>query len=241
MVHITRLEAPWFLKASKKDYKWTVRASPGPHPISRSIPLGLLLRDYLRVASTLKESKKIISDGSVLVDGRIRRDYKFPVGLMDVISIPKANLYFRVIPDKARLLKPIKISEDESGFKLVRLMNKTLTKNGRFQLNLEDGRNILLSDSSSDLIKIPTLTTLKLSIPKQEILGTFPIKEESYVMAIGGKNAGIIGQLKKLQSASYKTRRYSIVIIKSADGSEYETNLENLMVIGQEKPEIKVE
>ncbi|ABP94280.1 MULTISPECIES: 30S ribosomal protein S4e [Metallosphaera] len=241
MTHITRLEAPWFLRASKKEYKWTVRASPGPHPLGKSIPLGLLLRDYLAFTSSLKESKKIISDGKVLVDGRVRRDYKYPVGLMDVIAIPHADLYLRIVPDRARLLKPVKISEEESKFKLVRLLNKTLVKGGLLQFNLEDGRNLLISKESTEMFKLPTLTTLKISIPNQEILGVYGFKENVYVMAVGGKNAGIIGQLKRIQTSPYKTRRYSIVVIRSPDGSEYETNLENAMVIGEEKPEVKVE
>ncbi|AEB96057.1 MULTISPECIES: 30S ribosomal protein S4e [Metallosphaera] len=241
MTHITRLEAPWFLKASKKEYKWTVRASPGPHPLRRSIPLGLLVRDYLSFATTLKESKKIISDGKVLVDGRVRRDYKYPVGLMDVISIPHAGLHYRIVPDKARLLKPIKISEEEAKFKLVRLTGKSIIKGGLYQLHLEDGRNILLGNENSELSKIPTLSTLKVSIPVQSILSVYQMREGAQVMAIGGKNAGAIGQVKKIQIAPYKAKKYSIVIIRNPSGAEYETNLANAMVIGEENVEVRVE
>ncbi len=207
----------------------------------RSIPLGLLLRDYLKFTTSLNESKKIISDGKVLVDGRIRRDFKYPVGLMDVVSIPHADMYFRIVPDKVRLLKAVKVSEEESKFKLIRLLNKTLVPGGLLQLNLEDGRNIIVNKETGDLVKQPTLSTFNISLPGQEVRGVYTFKENAYVMAIGGKNAGMIGQLKRIQTSPYKTRRYSIVVIRGSSGVEYETNLENAMVVGDEKPEIKVE
>jgi small subunit ribosomal protein S4e len=241
MPHITRLNAPWFLRLSKKEYKWTVKPIPGPHPLSRSIPLGILLRDYLGIASNLRESKKIISDGLVMVDGRVRRDYKYPVGLMDVITIPSASLYYRVVPDRVRLLKVVKISSEEAGYKLVRLTGKTVVKGSALQLNFEDGRNILLKDKQeASQFNMPTLTTFKIAIPSQQILGTYQLKEGVYVMAIGGKNAGVIGTLKRIQWANYKKKRHTIVVIRGEDGTEYETNLENSMVVGEERSEVRV-
>ena len=43
----------------------------------------------------------IINDkeGGILVDNRVRRDRGFPVGIMDVVSIPKTKQHFRVLYD----------------------------------------------------------------------------------------------------------------------------------------------
>lgn len=238
MPHITRFEAPWFLKISKKEYKWTVRANPGPHPLSKSIPLSLILRDYLKVATTLSEAKKVISEGKVYVDGIVRKDYRFPVGLMDIISIPSAGLYYVMFPDKSRYISPKQISESEAKYKLVRIMNKTMIKGGKLQLNLEDGRNILVNKEDSS--KYPTLSTLKIEIPSQNIISVYPLVENMYGIIIGGKNTGLHGKIVKIQRAQYKTRKYSIVTIQK-DNESYETNLLNTMVIGEQNPEIKVE
>lgn len=238
MPHITRKEAPWFLKISKKEYKWTVRPSPGPHSLSKSIPLAIILRDYLNFALTLKEAKRVISEGKVLVDGVVRRDYKFPVGLMDVISIPEVGLYYRMVPNRARYIVPIPITEDQAKFKLVRIMNKTAVKGGNIQLNLEDGRNILVA--KEDSVKYLTLATLKIEVPSQKILASYPLVENTYGIIIGGKNVGAHGKVIKIKKAVYKVRKYSIVTIQR-DNEVYETNLENVMVIGESTPEIKVE
>lgn len=238
MPHITRKEASWFLKLSKKEYKWTIKSNPGPHPLHKSVPLGLILRNYLNVATTLKEAKTILSDGRVTVDGVIRRDYRFPVGLMDIVAIPESKLFYLMAPNMARFVVPISINEEESKYKLVRIVNKTVVKEGNIQLNLEDGRNILVSREES--VNYPTLTTLKIEIPTQRILASYRLIENMYGIIIGGKNIGVHGKIVRIKKAPYKTRKYSIVTIQSKD-QMFETNLENVMVIGENSPEIKVE
>ena len=52
----------------------------------------------LGVAQTRKEGKLILAQGKVLVDGKIRKQDESPVGLMDVISLPDMNKYYRVMP-----------------------------------------------------------------------------------------------------------------------------------------------
>ena len=74
--HMKRLNAPRTLKLHKKEKKWTIRANPGAHPLEKSIPLGLIIRDYLNLSDTLSETKNIISNGEILVDGEKRKNYK---------------------------------------------------------------------------------------------------------------------------------------------------------------------
>lgn len=239
MAHITRFEAPWFLKISKKEYKWTVRAEPGPHPIQRAIPLGILVRDYLGIATSLKEAKMIIASGKVYVDGRPRKSYKYPVGLMDVVYVKGLEKYFRIVPDVHRVIMPIEIGKEEANFKLVRIRNKTTVKGGKIQLNLEDGRNILLSPEEAS--KYKTLDTLKIEIPSQNILGKYEITPGNYAVIIGGRNVGVHGKISDIKYANYKKAKYSIVTLRDANGQEVRTNLLNVMAVGTEKPEVKLQ
>ncbi|BFH73476.1 30S ribosomal protein S4e [Sulfurisphaera javensis] len=233
MAHITRFEAPWFLNLSKKEYKWTIRANAGPHKLSESIPLALLLKHYLNVAETTREAKRLIFDGKITVDGRVRKDYKYPVGLMDVVAIPSSDLYFRIVPDNVKYLFPVKISKEDAKYKFVRIINKTTNKNGNLQLNLEDGRNILIPKEKIPEMNYPTLTTLKIETPSQSIVKTYEIKEGKYAIVIGGRNVGLHGIIKSIQYANYKKRKYSIVAIEQKNGEIVETNLQNVMAIGE--------
>ena len=239
MAHITRFEAPWFLKVSKKEYKWVVRANPGPHPILKAIPLAILVRDYLGYAKTLKEAKRIISTGLVYVDGRPRKDYKYPVGLMDVIYVKGADKYYRMVPDTKRVIVPVEISKDEASFKLVRIVNKTTVKGGRIQLNLEDGRNVLLTPEEAK--NYSTYNTLKIEIPNQTILGKFELAQGNYAVIVGGRNVGAHGRITEIRLAAFKRLKYSIVTLTDSSGKEIRTNMMNVMAVGKEAPVVKLQ
>ena len=80
---VKRQRAPSFWKIRRKHGQFVVRARPGPHQKAVCYPLGILLRDVLRVGQTLDEVKGILNDGKISVDGVVRRSIGWPEGLMD--------------------------------------------------------------------------------------------------------------------------------------------------------------
>ena len=95
---LKRKPAPAFWPIHRKELPWVVKPSSGSHSLEKCVPLTLVLRDMLGVAQTRKEGKLILAQGKVLVDGKIRKRDESPVGLMDVISMPDMNKYYRVMP-----------------------------------------------------------------------------------------------------------------------------------------------
>jgi len=239
VVHFTRFEAPGFLAVNKKEYKWVVRPSPGPHRARFSVPLAVVLRDQLKVATSIKEVKAIVSQGKVLVDGRIRKDYRYPIGVMDVIAIPSASLYFRAMPHPTDYITLVKITSEDATYKLVKVANKTTLTGKMIQLNLDDGRNILVNEEKAKSIR--TRDTLKIELPSQNVIGHLEMKEGAYGIITGGKNVGAHGKISSIKKAQYKVDAYSLVTVENQAGYKYETNLKNVMVIGEEKPEIRLE
>jgi len=149
-----------------------VKPTPGPHSLENCLPITLLLRDILGIAKTRKEAKTITAQGKVYVNGKVRRDDKFPTGLMDVVSLPDMDKHFRVLPShKGLILHPI--GKEEASFKLCRIENKTVVKNGHIQLNLHDGSNVLVKvadpkNPQEDVYS--TFDTVKISLPDRQIL-----------------------------------------------------------------------
>ena len=84
--HLKRIAAPkgWLL--SKLGGISVVRPNQGPHKLRESIPLSVLLRHRLRLCLWAREVKMILNDkeGLVRVDGKIRRDQAYPVGIMGI-------------------------------------------------------------------------------------------------------------------------------------------------------------
>jgi len=185
---LKRKPAPRFWPIHRKELPWIVKPSSGSHSLEHCLPLTLVLRDILGVAQTRKEAKMILSEGKVIIDGTIRRKDDFPVGLMDTISMPEADKYYRVMPShKGLVLNPI--SKEEANFKLVRVEDKTTVKKG-FQIALHDGSNMLVkvADIKKPIeVTYETFDILKVTYPDKQVVSTLKTKEGNLAIITGGK------------------------------------------------------
>jgi len=230
--------APPFWAVPRKGRKWVVKPSPGPHAIERSMPLLIVLRDILKYAETGREARKIINEGKIKVDGRPVKDYKYPIGVMDVIEIPETGEYYRVVPYPTYYLKLHEITAEESRLKPVRIQNKTTLKGGKLQINCYGGRNILLKGDEAQKLSFKTLDTLLISLPEQEIIEHIPFKIGNIAIITWGKNVGKVGRLVSV-NRQWGWRR-SIVTLEGKGGKQIQTTLDYILILGEEKPSISI-
>jgi len=237
---LKRLNTPAHLQIKRKHGKFFIMPSPGPHPSRFCLPLLHVVRDLLKIVDTHKETKKLIGLGYIKVDGKIVRNKSYPVGLMDVISIEKLKKHYRILPDSHHGIVLNEISEDESNYKLCRINNKTTVKGGHIQLNLHDGKNILIKvqdpkNPKEDVYK--RMDVLKITIPDQEISKLIKFKENNTAIIMSGKNIGQVGKIVNiLKRFGPKASTVSI----EHNGDHTETLYDYTFVIGEENPEIKL-
>jgi small subunit ribosomal protein S4e len=191
----------------------------------------------LGIAQTRKEAKMILSEGKVLVDGKIRRKDDFPVGLMDVISMPEANKYYRIMPShKGLVLNPI--GKKEASFKLVRVEDKTTVKNG-VQIALHDGSNMFVKvadPKNPEEVTYDTFDILKVTYPEKQVASTLKTKVGNLAVITGGKNIGKQGKIVEIEKTEAKKRRQALVVIEDAKGARYQTILDFVFSIGEAEP-----
>lgn len=204
--HMKRAMSPTFWPIHRKEYTWAVRPNPGAHGTKVSTPLLVLVRDFLGYAETAKEARRLINEGKVVVDGKVRRDSRYPVGLMDVIEVPAAEQVFRILPRHGKRFVLHPISKAESEFKLCRVTGKTTVNNGVTQLNLHDGRNILLEDGESYAIN----DIVRLEVPGQEITDHVEFKPGIRVIITGGRSQGTKGILIGLGDEPKSKRKATV-------------------------------
>jgi small subunit ribosomal protein S4e len=239
---LKRKPAPKFWPIHRKEFTWVVKPSPGPHDGSNCLPLTIVLRDSLGFAKTRKEARTIVSQGKICIDGQIRRDDGFPVGLADVVSVLDVDKNFRLIPSaKGLVLQPI--DKEEAKFKLCRIENKTTAKNGNMQLNLHDGSNILIRSADAknpqeDVLE--TIDTVRITLPERQIVESIKMKEKDYAIITGGKNIGKHGNIIQIEEASGKKRRNALVTIEDKKGNRYQTTLNFVFAIGETQPLISL-
>jgi small subunit ribosomal protein S4e len=240
--YLKRKPAPKIWPIHRKEAVWTVMPKPGPHSISRSLPLILIVRDILKFANTAKEAKNIISQEKIMVDGKVRRDERFLVGLMDVISIVDAKKSYRILPSgKGLVLHPI--DSKEASFKLCRIENKHVVKGGNIHLELHDGTSSQIQVSNPQTPEediYHTLDVLTLSVPDRELLGHTKLTVGAPALVIGGKNMGRYGKVVDIEKKPSKKRRDLLVTLEDINGDQFQTILDFVFILGDNKSSISL-
>jgi len=230
---LKRYAAPPVMQVfSVKERRFTTRPEPGPHSLEMSLPLQVLVRDILKMAETGREAKYLISRSMVLVDGVVRASHRFPVGLMDVVSVKELGKHYRLLLNEKGRLTPVEIPPEEAAMKICRINKKYLYKGG-LRLATEDGRTFETDDWSLNIGG-----SLLVRVPEGVILDKAPLAEGSIGYVFMGKHTGAMGVVKKLYKSSLLGE--GVVTLAFEDGREVNTVREYVMVVGRDKPWLKL-
>jgi small subunit ribosomal protein S4e len=227
---VKRQISPNFWAIKRKQGQFVIRVNPGPHPKHRAYPLGVVLRDVLKVARTRQEADRILKSNKVKVDGIIRRDPNFAVGLMDVVELALGEVY-RMVPKNSDLLTPIGIEEAEKGMKLIKITSKTAIRENKMQYGFHDSKTLI----SSQNLKVGD--TCVIELPEVKIKNHIAFEKDSTVLIITGENAGNIGKIEDIKDGVFSLPKRALV---SFDGKSVEIPVEMVMVVGADRPVIKV-
>ena len=189
--HLKRLAMPRSWPLPRKTTIWVTRPSPGGHSLERCMPVNLIVRDVLGRAQSAREVRFIVHNELIKVDGRVCKDTRRGVGLMDVLSL--GDEHFRCMLDANGRLRYVKISAEEASWKLVRVEGKTTLKGGKTQLNFHDGLKILVDEPQ----EFNTGDSIKLSLPDQEVLEHIKFEDGVRCYLIGGTHVGEMASMKE--------------------------------------------
>lgn len=244
MAHIKKSMMPTSWPVPRKGKRKAFVAVPS-HATSRGISLLFLLRDVLKIVKTRKEARYITLNGMARVNNMVRKDENFPMQVFDVLSLSqrddsgepeKGRLNYRLeIVNRKFALK--KISDAEAGSKIVKITGKKILKDGKVQMNLDDGQNVLskVKFSVGDSVVFRTAgsgqqvvgggKTASTNVGIEKIL---PLRVGAKVEIIIGKHAGEKGELVGVEEL-VRGRDY---VIKLKDGLEVVLPFKTVLVIG---------
>ena len=213
---------------------FAVRPSQGPHKLRESIPLQVVLRDKLRFALTGREADVILhqKEGLVRVDKRVRRDPKYPVGLMDVIDLPKVGVSYRVLYDAKGRFTFVRLPAKENAFKLCRVQRKMVGPNKVAYLVTHDGRTLRFADNDIGLND-----TVKLNLETRQIEEWYPMATHSLAYVSDGTNRGRVGTITHISKLD---GNFDLVSLKDAQGHAFTTRINYVFVIGKHAPSISL-
>ncbi|MBM3228765.1 hypothetical protein FJZ20_02700 [Candidatus Pacearchaeota archaeon] len=190
-MHLKRQKAPKNWPIYRKGTKYIVRPR---FDTSRGIPILIVLRDMLKVAQNRKEVKRALYERNILLNNYPLTDEKTNILLFDVITIVPSKKNYRLGLTEKGKIRIEEINEKEANRKIAKIINKTLLKGKRMQLNLSDGRNFI-----SD-IKCSTNDSVLINLKERKIEKCLPLKESVSLFVFAGKHSGKKGIIKKINS-----------------------------------------
>jgi small subunit ribosomal protein S4e len=223
MTHLKRLAAPKTWRILKKAETFAMRPKPGAHSLELGMPLNTVLI-RLGLATNKREVEFILKNKEVHVDGRRVHDEKRPVGLMDVVSIPESDEYYRIVMGRKGLAA---IEVDDGSTKPVKITGKTSVKGGKTQINTLDGRNILIDDDAYSVGD-----SLIIDIPSQDIQDHIALEAGNLVLLYKGRHTGEVAEVSAIDGETLSFKK---------DGESYETRREYAFVVGKDEAVINLE
>ncbi len=221
--HLKRLASPATWLVSRKERKFIARPR-GSFSMDMGMSLITVLKEVLKVVSTRKEGKRVLNSKEIIVNGIRRKDEKFMVGLMDVLSIKETGQSYRMLLDNNGKLRMVPIESKEASVKLCKIIGKRAVKKGKMQLSLHDGRSLI---GTADQF---TGDSVVLELPKGNIAQHLKLESGCQAYLIGGSNVGLTGVIDNI-SGDKVTIKIGDAIVEAAKRFVF--------VIGKDKPLLK--
>lgn len=220
------ISMPKVTRMSRKENVWAVTTKSGPYTKETSVALGVVVRNYTKLVNTMREAKKILSNGDVKVNGVIRKKHQFPVGLFDLISIPRQKLFYIMLFDKKGRLVLNEL-DSENKEKICKVTNKVMTKKG-VQLTTNDARTFVG-------VKANVGDSLKISLPEGKIKEVLEFKEGMIAYITKGAHCSKTAKISSVVEGSIRKKE----LVKLSDGEKaFETISKNVFVVGKKNPEL---
>ncbi len=220
MTHQKRLAASRHWPVKRKEITFVTNSSPGPHKKAQSVPLNMVLRDMLKLTKTARETKKILNNGDVIIDNVVKKDHRLPVGFLDVITLKKINkAYIMMYDDSGKLV----LKEHSQNYKKpYKIISKKMLKGNKLQLNLFNGKNLLVGKGDYQVGD-------SLLVENNKITKHFKLEKGQKVFLIGGKHIGSQGVIEEIKQKGSNNKK--TVVIKAGQ-NRFETSKDYAYVIG---------
>lgn len=182
-MHQTRSAANKRLPIARKGTRYLVRTRDHNEI---SIPVLVAVRDMLHIAQNLKETKHLIHNKKLKINGRNVRDYRQPIRLMSLFEADKKY--------KLSLLPTGKFFLDEckDSTRVAKITGKVLVAGGKVQIIFHDGTTLI----SKENCKIGDSAVLS---EDNKIKKIIPVEKGAEIMVISGKSVGKNGKVKHVE------------------------------------------
>jgi small subunit ribosomal protein S4e len=176
----------------------------------------------------------------VEVDGKVRTDINYPAGFQDVLRIAKTSEQFRLLYDVKGKYVLHRITDEEAGYKLLRVLKYSKAKKATIGRNpTQTGQlgvipYIVTHDGRTIKYPAPDVRqhdVVKFDLKTNKIVGHLKFDVGALAMITRGANLGRVGTIVNKEK---HPGSFDIVHLRDKKGNEFATRIGNVFVIGQE-------
>jgi small subunit ribosomal protein S4e len=184
-MHLTRSESTKKWPIPRKGTRYLARPTGS---VNDSVPVVIAVRDMLKLARTAKEVNEMVKQKLLKINGREVKDYHESIQLFNILEADKS--YVLKITTTGKFV----FEHSSKKERLCKVINKTLLKGNKTQLNLHDGSNVITSD------KIQTNDTVYLDF-SGKILRHIPMQKGKEVFIMAGAFKGQKGKIEEVEDS----------------------------------------
>jgi len=228
---VKRQMAPSFWNIKRKEGRFILNTGAGAHSKKSAYPLGIILRDILKVADTMNECEKIVKSGNIRIDGITVRNVAHAIGLMDIIELVPTAQSFRIVPKDSEILVPVDIPDNEKAVKLLKVIHKSTLNTSLYQYGFHDGKTFRSEQEFS------VGDTCLVTLPNKSVINHIKFEKGCTALITRGENAGRIGKVEDIREGIFSLPRRALL---SFGDKTIELPVETILAVGLERPMIKV-
>lgn len=218
--------------ARKGRQRFVHKSKAGAHSKNTSVPLVFAVRNLLSIAKDGKEAKRIITSGAIKVNGTVRKDTHFNVGLFDLVENVSGKMKYRAVYDSHGRLGLVDVEAKAKEEKLCRIIKKKTMDRGMIQLTVDDG-----STFREKKTNLKVGDTIKVELPSRKIVEDYGLKKGNTVYVTGGTHVATIAKIQGIIEGTMS--RPKLLELEEKSGEKFLTVQKNVFVIGEGKSEIE--
>lgn len=218
--HVKAINAPRYLGIHRKGVAYVAKPSPGRHTGDMSMPLMMFLKKE-GFASTTKEAERIIKERELEVNGKVIIDPKYPIGISDVIHIKKEGAHYNTSIDKNSKAIFEKNSKKTDSL-VLKVVRKYIYKQNKLFISFHDGSIAPCNDN----VKVNDSVVLGFNRKINKVLA---LKKGANCFVFAGVHVGTRGTIMDIIDGNMHMPK--VAIVTGADGEEFKTMVENIMVV----------
>ena len=209
-MHLKRMKVSMKWPVARKGNMFVVRPSG---EMKDGMPLLILLRDMLKIGRNRGEIKQILNLGNIEVNGKVRKNDKFPLRAFDIVKIKSINKSYSLAVSKSGRFFA---TEKKDNIRISKVLGKRMLKGGIMQIELDGGHNFTTKEN------IKTGDSVARDVTNGKIEKIIPLKEGSKIIVLVGKYIGEEGKIKEIKENMAEV---------SLSDNAVNIKLENLMAI----------